>query len=422
MVAERLPIDRRTIRLDYGENALDAPDLVRESLFESFARQHLTPAELDPSPEVAALLEERFELPDVRRRGGRIVCGLGVADLFAALLRGGGIGAGGGGTVLFPAGSYGFFVAAVQLFGGRAVVVETARDERFKLTPAGLEAALDRHGEGAGTGGPAWLFLNGPIVNPTGAIYSRDEIAALLAVAAARGVPVILDTIFSGLELPTPAGGPRSTRPRWDLGPILGETGADAVVLGGISKELAAGGIRFGWAAATSPALGAALEAGGPTPCHGTIRFAVKRMLGRLGAAGRPTGADPAAEQLAAQRALLARRAGRLTRELEACGWEVLPPAGGLFLVARPGAYLGRSLEIEPTPETGGERRTFTLDGQTIADALFWSERLMINGSTWTGIPEWCRFVFAVEEEELEEGLRRLRSFARRVGVVPTAS
>ena len=107
MVAERLPIDRRTIRLDYGENALDAPDLVRESLFESFARQHLTPAELDPAPEIAALLEQRFGLPDVRRRSGRIVCGLGVADLFAALLRGRGLaaGAGTGSTMLFPAGS-----------------------------------------------------------------------------------------------------------------------------------------------------------------------------------------------------------------------------------------------------------------------------------------------------------------------------
>ena len=208
MVAERLPIDQRTIRLDYGENALDAPDLVRESLFESFARQHLTPAELDPAPEIAALLEQRFGLPDVRRRSGSIVCGLGVSDLFGALLRGrgaGGAAAGGAGTVLFPAGSYGFFVAAVQLFGGRAVMVETAREDRFKVTPAGLEAVLDRQGPELGADGPAWLFLNGPIVNPTGAIYSGDEIAALLAVAAARGLPVILDTIFSGLELADPA-------------------------------------------------------------------------------------------------------------------------------------------------------------------------------------------------------------------------
>ena len=264
MVAERLPIDQRTIRLDYGENALDAPDLVRESLFESFARQHLTPAELDPAPEIAALLEQRFGLPDVRRRSGSIVCGLGVSDLFGALLRGrgaGGAAAGGAGTVLFPAGSYGFFVAAVQLFGGRAVMVETAREDRFKVTPAGLEAVLDRQGPELGADGPAWLFLNGPIVNPTGAIYSGDEIAALLAAAAARGLPVILDTIFSGLELGDPA---EPAARGWDLGAILRTTGAEVVVLGGISKELAAGGLRFGWAATTSPALGAVLEAGDP--------------------------------------------------------------------------------------------------------------------------------------------------------------
>ena len=191
-------------------------------------------------------------------------------------------------------------------------------------------------------------------------------------------------------------------------------------MLGGISKELAAGGLRFGWAATASPSFAEALAAGGATEPHGTIRFAVQRMLGRVATAERASGrgsdgrpGDSAAEQLAAQRALLAGRAERLTRELESCGWEVLPPAGGLFLVARPSAYLGRTLEV--TTDAGP--RTLTLDGQTIADALFWSERLMVNGSEWTGIPEWCRFAFAVEEEEWEEGLRRLRSFARRIGV-----
>lgn len=451
MVAERLPIDERTVRFDYGENSLDAPDLVRESLFESFARQHLTEAELDPAPEIAGLLEQRFGL-----RGGRIVCGLGVADLFAALLRGGAAGGPGGiGTVLFPAGSYGFFVAAVELFGGRPVRVETQYRDRFKLTPDALDAALAREldrklgEEQTSGGGPVWLFLNGPIVNPTGAIYTSEEIAGLLAVAGARGVPVILDTIFSGLELAPPATGPTVSSP-WD--PALRESGAETVILGGISKELAAGGIRFGWAAASSPALAVALEAGGPTRPHCTIRFAVKRMLGRLIAAGRfdpssKSGSDQgpdqgmtpgsdktsdrmlggsgqeaekaraAAEQLAAQRELLRHRAERLTGVLEACGWEVLPPAGGLFLVARPAAYLGRTVEIE----TDAGPATLTLNGQTIADALFWSERLMINGSTWTGIPEWCRFAFAVGDEELDEGLRRLRSFAHRVGGVGIA-
>jgi len=416
MVAERLPIDERTVRFDYGENSLDAPDLVRESLFESFARQHLTPAELDPAPEIAALLEDRFGLPDVRRHDGRITCGLGVADLFAALLRGGG-----GPRVLFPAGSYGFFVAAAELFGGGSATVATTREDRFKVTPEGLEAAIDWESSRAGAdpGHPPWLFLNGPIVNPTGALYSAGEIAALLAVAGARGVPVILDTIFSGLELPTSddeaAEADRSTG-SW--GRTLGETGAEVVVLGGLSKELAAGGLRFGWAATESPRLCAALAAGGATEPHGTLRFAAKRMLARLAAVGDGSEApadDPAAAQLAAQRALLARRAERLSRELEACGWDVLPPAGGLFLVARPRAYFGRTLEI--TTDAG--TRTVTLDGQTIADALFWSERLMVNGSVWTGIPEWCRFAFAVGDDEWEEGLRRLQSFARRVGVAP---
>ena len=40
----------------------------------------------------------------------------------------------------------------------------------------------------------------------------------------------------------------------------------------------------------------------------------------------------------------------------------------------------------------------------------------MINDAAWTGIPDWCRFAFAVDEEGFEEGLRRLQSFARALG------
>jgi|GEM_PF-498696 len=428
MVAERLPIDARTVRFDYGENSLPAPDVVREALSESFARQNLTEEEVDPSAEIRELLARRLGfLGGTGNRGGAgeggacgpgrgwIVLGLGVADLFAALIRGGltgGVGAadltGLGaepGTMLFPAGSYGFFVAAVQLFGGREAVVETDRRDRFKVTPERLEAAVERAlGCGSAEGPPVWLFLNAPVVNPTGALYTPDEIEALLGVAASRRVPVILDAIFSGLELDPDAR-------RWHLDAMIERTGAEVVVLGGLSKELAAGGIRMGWAATGSPTIAAALDAGQPSVPHSTIRFATRRMVARL---IDPEGAGAAtAAQLAAQRSLLADRARHLSRVLEECGWEPLAPEGGLFLVARPRAYLGKTIEVE----TDRGPATLELDAQSITQALFWSERLLVNGDVWTGIPGWCRFAFAVEEAELAEGIERLRRFARRMGV-----
>lgn len=388
LVAEHLPRTAATVRLDYGENSLPSPTLVAASLFEAFARRELSPAEADPAAEVAQFLRRRFGL-DIGGVGSgrlapRFAFGLGVAPLFSSLAESC---AAEGGTFVFPAGSYGYFVATVELFGGRWVRIETERGNGFKVTPQELDAAL------AGVARP-WLFLNGPVVNPTGSLYQSDEMAALLAVAAKHRARVVIDVLFSGLE--------HAEGVSWDLGPLLADHALSLVVLGGVSKELAAGGLRFGFAWCHGEATERSVARGLTTAPHATTRFAARRIFAGL---NRPTPRTRA--ELAAQRTLLAQRAARLAQVLAECGWEPLPPGGGLFLVARPAAYLGRTLTIA-TPRGAWSG---VLDGENIAEAMFWAVDLMINNSRWTGIPEHCRFVFSVEEAPFEEGLRRIRAF-----------
>ncbi len=389
LVAENLPRTAATIRFDYGENALASPTPVATSLFEAFARRELSTAETDPSPELSQFLRRRFGL-DVGggRLAPRFVYGLGVAPLFSSLAA---ACAAEGGTFVFPRGSYGFFVATVDFFGGSRRWIATERANGFKVTPTELEAAL------AGVSRP-WLYLNGPAVNPTGSLYSSDEMAALLAVAAKHRARVVIDILFSGLEHAEPV--------PWDLGPVLADHALSLVVLGGVSKELAAGGLRFGFAWCHGEAIERALLRGLTSVPHATTRFAAKRIFAAL---NRPS--VRTREELSAQRQLLAERANRLVAVLADCGWEPLRPSGGLFLVARPGAYLGRKLEVA----TSMGLREWTLDSENIAEAMFWGVDLMINDSRWTGIPEHCRFVLSVVEDVFEEGLRRIRAFCERV-------
>lgn len=403
VASRRLPIGPRTVRFDYGENALPAPDLVRQSLLASFARKAVTPQEADPTPEVTELLARRLGIAEAAT--GRTFLGLGIADLFAAIVRGSDHGRGAG-TFVFPAGAYGYFVAAVEMFGGHVVTVPTRREERFLPTPERLDATLAGLPRGPAAEQPRpWVYLNAPVANPSGAVYGPTELARLVEVAARRGARVILDAAFSGLE----HGATVPDRAASDRLPLAGD-GPGLIVLGGLSKELAAAGLRFGYGWTDSPGIAATVERGGATVPHATIRFAARRMLGRLlAAAGDPAAAE-ARDQLAGQRRTLRDRAHRLARVLEESGWEVLPPEGGLFLVAKPTAYLGRSLRV---PTKDGERRV-TLDADGVAEALFRAEDVLVNDSVWTGIPGWCRFAFAMPEQELEEGLLRLRRFAER--------
>ena len=96
-------------------------------------------AETDPRPELKRLLEERFGIPTSSE--GSVLFGGGVAPLFTALAR---TLTGADGTLLVPAGSYGYFVGTSKLLGGRIERVPTEREHSFKLTPARLEQALKK--------------------------------------------------------------------------------------------------------------------------------------------------------------------------------------------------------------------------------------------------------------------------------------
>ena len=75
-----------------------------------------------------------------------------------------------GDEVIVPAPYWVSYVDQVALCDGEPVVVVCQRSENFKLTPEKLREAI--------TAKTKWLVLNSPC-NPTGAVYSRDELSAL---------------------------------------------------------------------------------------------------------------------------------------------------------------------------------------------------------------------------------------------------
>ena len=390
-----LPVDDESIRLDYGENALPTAAIMRVRLFESFARQNLSPEEVDARPALAAMIARRFGLPELSPSS--VIVGSGVAPLFASLVQ---AAAAERATLLLPRGVYGYFAAVASFYGVPVRWIETQADHQFKMRAAELEAALE------GCERP-WLYLNAPVVNPTGAIYSSSEISALLALARERGVPVILDTIFAGLEFP----GHESV---WNLRDLVqrgGTTGGrlELALLGGISKELAAGGLRLGYAYASSNRMREVLRRGVEYAVpHETLTFAVGKVIADLQSPDEAT-----RKELFAQRTRLQRRAEELSRVLTSCGWEVLEPRGGLFLAAMPTRYLG----IDYAFEREGITHRWMLDASNIAEALFLTTGLLINNEVWTGIPGHCRFVLSVEPEEFEAALAALEQFRVAVGV-----
>ena len=108
-------------------------------------------------------------------------------------------------------------------------------ESRYQLTAAHL-AALEP--------APAGVIIASP-ANPTGTVISNDELAAIAAVCAARGIRIISDEIYHGLSF---------------VGPVASalEYAPDALVVNSFSKYFSMVGWRLGWLVAPDDLLGAA--------------------------------------------------------------------------------------------------------------------------------------------------------------------
>ena len=112
-----------------------------------------------------------------------------------------------GDEVVIPAPYWGAYPLMTRVLGGTPVIVNCPQNHGFKLRPEDLDAAI--------TPRTKWLFLNSPN-NPTGAAYSRAELAALAEVMLRHPhVWILSDDMYEHLVFDG-----SSTRPwrRWSRG------------------------------------------------------------------------------------------------------------------------------------------------------------------------------------------------------------
>lgn len=364
-----LSLDHNTVRLDYGENSLAAPTELKSCLLESLARQHISQKESYVEEELACHLSTRFGLEHIDPND--IFLAHGLSPFFAQIAQ---YASQHHIALVFPRGAYGHFVASSLFFGCQTIVVETNLDTGFKLTPEALKDAFEKN-----KNQNFFVFLNAPVVNPTGQIYGKHEIKQLFELAHSYNVTFICDTIFSGLEFEE---NDQISSYFNDIDPrIMREK---FLLLGGVSKEFAAGGLRFGYAYTQNISLQNGILKKIPSKPPAVLNYTFKRFYSLL------NGKDKNLEDhLKKQRLLLKHRAETLSQLLAESGWDPLPCYGGLFLIAKPKEILGQNAHLDLFEKTG----------------------LLVNDPQWTGIPGYCRFVLSVTDQEFEMALEKIRRF-----------
>ncbi len=135
-----------------------------------------------------------------------------------------------GDEVLIPAPYWVSYAELVKLTGAKPVILETREEDNFKLTPAELRKALTPRSK--------ILLLCSPS-NPTGSMYSPEELGALADVVLEKNLLVISDEIYERLIY-----GDHKFASFPTVRPGLQER---TIVVNGVSKAYAMTGWRIGW-------------------------------------------------------------------------------------------------------------------------------------------------------------------------------
>ena len=141
-----------------------------------------------------------------------------------------------GDEVIIPTPCFVCYDPIVRLQGGVPVIVETKFEEKFKLTPEALRAAI--------TPKTKMLVLAYPN-NPTGAILTREELEAIAEVLRDTNILILSDEIYAELTYGTKHASIASIEGMWER----------TILASGFAKAYAMTGWRMGYLAAPKPIL-----------------------------------------------------------------------------------------------------------------------------------------------------------------------
>jgi aspartate aminotransferase len=271
-----------------------------------------------------------------------------------------------GDEVLIPTPSWTSYYEMVALARATAVEVRGERARNLKVTPAQLEAAATSRTRG--------VMLNTP-TNPTGAVYSADELRAILDLADARGWWVVSDEIYRRIAYEHRAPSVLEVAKNRDR----------LVVVNGVAKAYAMTGWRIGWVVApreTARSL-TALQS------HTTSNAATVSQHAALAALTRRDEAE----------AEIARMVGEFRTRRDAAR-QILVEAGVPHLVPEGAFYL--FIDVSATARDG------VSPGDAFARELLEESGVAIVPGSAFRTPEWVRVSYAAPIDHVTEGVRRL--------------
>lgn len=281
-----------------------------------------------------------------------------------------------GDEVICPAPYWTTYPEAITLAGGVPVVVMTDETTGFKVTIEQLDAALTPRTK-------VLLFVSPD--NPSGAIYSPEEVEAIGRWAVEKGVWVLTDEIYEHLVY----GDHRFV----SMPTVVPELANQCVIVNGVAKTYAMTGWRVGWMIGPSDVMKASIN----FQSHSTSNVTNVAQIAALEAVSGDLSA------VATMREAFQRRAITMHRMLnEIPGVTAIEPQGAFYCYPNFSSLLGRPL---------GPKGTVSNTTLELADTILDEAKVAFVPGEAFGTPGYARFSFAMADADMEEGIRRIAAF-----------
>lgn len=265
-------------------------------------------------------------------------------------------------TPIFP-----LYMSDVNILndGAKIVTIDTSKDG-FKLTPAKLQAVLDEYGDKV-----RMLVMNYP-TNPTGVMYSQEELDAIADVIRDKPIFALCDEIYSELNY---------DQPHASMEKSLHD---QVVLMNGVSKAWAMTGYRIGIVCAPQAILEQiakvhqTIVTTEPTPMQDAAEEAFKNGM---------NDSEPMKREFQKRRDVL-------YKGLTDIGFECAKPQGAFYIFAKIPAGLEQD------------------DSKFIYDLVDKAHVAVTAGSSFAlGGQGYIRFSYAVSMDQINEGLRRIKKY-----------
>jgi aspartate aminotransferase len=356
------------IGLGAGEPDYNTPDTIIEAAYQSMkdGNTKYTPAGGLPALKDAVInkLQKDQNLTYTRKE---VMIGIGAKHVLYTLFQ---VLVDPGDEVIIPTPYWVSYPEQVKLAGGVPVHIEGTSSANFKVTADQISKAI--------TSKTKALIINSP-GNPTGMIYSREELQQIADVCIEHNIWIISDEIYEKLIY--------GNDKHFSIAQLSEETKQRTLLINGVSKSHSMTGWRIGYIAGDTSVVSAMTD----LASHSTSNPTTTSQYAAIEAYNGPQDA------VETMRVDFESRLNRIYPQISAIpGFKVIKPQGAFYLL--------------PDVSEAAKKTGFsTVDD--FAEALLTQARVAVIPGSGFGSPDTIRLSYATSIELLEEAVQRIRTF-----------